>query len=336
MIIKILILMTFTTLASGKPRRRTDRKLSDLFSNSLACLDFMTRFSTIKSALGNDIEAQSAIRQLELSFYMRFSERIKEMGGTMSGDIPNEQLIVSAFASLSADAVRTTASGAALGNDMVIAGAKGKVKLNGTTKTEIRGLALAESISASASASVISFATLRADATYNIDVKINDFYQDVRSNRAGQMVDSIVISKNFQFTKKQAAFGAARVFVVTLDRGVVRFAAQTLISGSARKTQYVLSKSIARVKTYTVSDAKGKVCAINDGVFLSENTCGFVGECVSNYYGWIRASSATQTSTQQGASVAVSSAASQLTQSAATLNVAKTYSQRRRRLEATW
>lgn len=293
---------------------------NSLMAKDKRCKAFVEGFHTINLNLAGDTEAQAALKELEEDFFTRYSQKIDALNQNRDSSASDGDITASAFASLTNTTLTTGASGATTPTNttgrIVISGAKGNISLNGTARTAIRTMAIAEALETSAVSEVLAYGIMRPDGTYFVDCKVNDYYSQSRQSTGGYLESARVVSERFMLNKSKTAFGVSRIFLATISDGYLKLTIYTLISGAAAKTQQILSKSIVRIKTYTVD--QGTPIKINDGVFLSESTCGFVGNCVSTQYGWLRvqagiqetASGAVADSTQK---VAVSGAASRVT-----------------------
>lgn len=299
MIPQILLFALVATALSADGKNTTTPKLNPTFSSSARYKGYVASFNNIAQNLADDTEAQTAIKELARRFLFKFSDKVTELSSKSSGNISADQLTASAFASLGSTELETEASGSNdgtnTGGKIVISGAKGKVQYTGTQKNAILTMAVSETLETTAVAAVIAYATLRTDGSFNVDVKINDYYQQARQNANGEFIDSLLLSKKFTFNQNQTVFGVSRIYLLTVGENYLRITVYTLLSGAAIKQQTVLSKAIVRIKTYTVN--VGGPCTINDGVFLSENICGFVGTCASTYYGWLKVSTGVQEAT---------------------------------------
>ena len=299
MIAPILLLSLIATTLSADSKTTAAPKLNPTFSNSATYKGYVASFNSIAQNLGGDAEAQAAIKELARRFLFKFSDKVTELSAARSGKVPADELTASAFASLGDGELEAGASGSNDGSNsggkIVISGAKGKIQYSGQQKKAVLTMAVAETLETTAVAAVVAYATLRADGTYNLDAKINDYYQKARRNLNGEFVDSLLLSKKFTFNQIKTVFGTARIYLLTVGQGYLRITVYTLLSGASVKQQIAVSKAIVRIKTYTVNT--GSDCVINDGVFLSENICGFVGKCASTYYGWLKVNAGVQEAT---------------------------------------
>ena len=266
-----------------------DPGFKDLIARNRSIRLYAQQFAQITDRLRADDEARSALRDLERSFFRKFSDKLSELDVGGTNKTVSDELSASAFASLTQDALSTGASGNTEGglqdSKIVISGAKGKIQLSTGDAKRVLTLAVAETLEATAVGMVISYASLYPNGTHNLEVKVNDFYEASARDHTGHFVDARVRSKRFMFKRPKAAFGVSRIFILDLSDGFLKFTSYTLVAGSALKTQHILSKSIVRIQTYKAASGR---CILNDGLFLSENRCGFDGKCDSKHYGWLK------------------------------------------------
>lgn len=250
---------------------------------------YLPFFNMIAKSL-NDAESKRVFSELQRSFFEKFAIYASAVTEQVDLSDDDDFIAASAFASLTNGVSKTTAVGNEnnLESDdkkVVICGAKANVK-NTLNDNEIRSVTVAEVIQANMGALTSSYATLKADGTYNFDVKINDQYLTFSTSASGEFVVSKILSKKLLLNKSKTAIGTTNIYMLFIGFDKIQFNVYNMIVGTSVKAKHIFSKSMIDIQTYIVNN-NGKL-DINEGVFGSYNKCTFDSPCTSKHFGFLK------------------------------------------------